>query len=93
MRLFCRLQREVGLSPAEKTEACTHAFNCLVDAIRADASPPLGIRSDRQLERHTVRLHREIETAYNLCPRPANAMIMDLACFSGVGAGPSGAGG
>lgn len=83
MRLFCRLQREVGLQPEEKTEARTVSFNNLVDAIRGHATPPIDIRDEKKLNKNRGLLYHEIETAYNLNAQQSNAMIMDLATFAG----------
>lgn len=83
MRLFCRLQRDVGLTTAEKSEARTISFNNLVNSIRSHATPPIDINSDKKLNQCTGLLYHEVETAYNLNPQQSNVMIMDLAAFVG----------
>lgn len=81
--LFCQLLDDVGLTPEEKAEARTRAFNQLVDLLRGSPSPPVNVRGDARLARETPRLFRALELAYNLCPRPAQAMIADLGAFAG----------
>ena len=92
MRLFCRLQARVGLSLEEKQHARTTAFNFLVEDIRGQSSPPMTLRTDAELNKAKPTLYREIEIAYNLQPRPANGMIMDLAAFASPSAPAQGQG-
>lgn len=89
--LFCQLQDDVGLTGPEKLEARTRAFNQLVDLLRAMPRPPVRLHSDEALCAARPCLEGALEVAYNLCPRPANALIADLGAFAGrVAAGGGG---
>lgn len=85
MKLFCELQRTVGLTTTEKAEARVRAFNSLVDQIRGHVPPPMKLKTDQDLTENTPKLYAEIENAFNLNPQPANRMITDLGTFAILG--------
>ena len=101
LRLFCRLTADVRLDPAEKRTARVHAYNELVELLRAMPHPPVRVRGggtagadpadadadDAALARAAPRLVRALEVAYNLAPRPAGTLIAELGAFAG-GLGP-----
>jgi hypothetical protein len=100
MRFFCALQRDVTLTPEEKTEAQVRAFNILVDLLRdMKPAPYIRVSTDLQLhsdgfriiimasvptQQNTERLKRLLETEYGMRARPTQTLIHDLSRFAGI---------
>lgn len=83
-RLFCALQRCVGLRCDEKKKAQEDAVRFLVEHLRAMPSPPLRLKTDRDVARYHGRLRELVELAYNLRPRPSADMIRGVGEFCRV---------
>lgn len=81
MLLFCDLQLRVGLTESEKLQAKVRAFNLLVEQLQSIHPSPVPLTTDSDVRQQEAFLLRRIEIAYNVQPRPANSMILDMGSF------------
>ena len=93
MRLFCRLQREVRLNAAEKTEAQRRGVEGLLTALRGMPSPPLRVNTDRRVQSAAGALAEQIEGAFQLRPRASTTLIGEFNAFCPPSTGPMPMGG
>ena len=82
--LFSELYASLRLSEAEKRLARTTATNHLIDLLRTMPSPPLCVKTDKQLNAKLHSVHEQVETAYSVRPRAGMELMNQLGQFLGV---------
>ena len=65
--LFKELYARVRMSEEEKHLAKSTAIHYLIDILQSMPSPPLRIKTERQLSRNSRAVHELVETAYKTC--------------------------